>query len=341
MLKSIKSNRLYENWPSWQIVHEWEDIISEELNVPIFSKDLKLMTFHKLFFKFQFNKRLLNFFLYSNTKEEKSLVFHLSPLISKFKVPSTDIPIIIDFWKNVDIDKFSEAYQNCHLVIVTSKEVFNYLKDRTSLPIAYLPLSLPDRYYLGSYTRSSNLQLIKDKDIDLIQPGRSNIIFDEWIKKYLQEHPETHYVYNKVVDGQFLYYSNQLGLLEYGDSREDYFNLLKRSKVTIYSSPGIDNGGNRTGGFNPLTPKFLEFISQFCFVVCRYADNEEFEPIKSFSPNLKDYSSFETLVTNHLKNIVNADYFKASNTFLKDRTTNKIIKSIPKLFETLDDYADL
>ncbi len=30
-LEAIYTNRYFETWPSWQIIYEWEDVISKEL----------------------------------------------------------------------------------------------------------------------------------------------------------------------------------------------------------------------------------------------------------------------------------------------------------------------
>ncbi len=43
-----------------------------------------------------------------------------------------------------------------------------------------------------------------------------------------------------------------------------YINLLRASKISFYSTPGIDGGEKRTGGFNPVTPRYLELLSAQC-----------------------------------------------------------------------------
>jgi hypothetical protein len=319
MLKIIKSNRSFETWPSWDIIHEWEDIISKDLNIPVFTDDSTLKFLRLIPIK-KIRNLLCRIYIYQKTFNNDTLVFHIIPLESRFQVPKNEIPVVLDIWGHTDIELLNKVYAHCKLVMLTSKEVYDHVKGKVSFPIQYFPVTLPDQYFRGSYNTEENIDLIHKKDIDILQIGRSNAVLDKWVKKYLEEYPSTHYVYQKVVDDRIFMHSNQLGLLFERKGRNDYFELLKRSKVSVYSSAGIDDGFDRAGGFNALTPRLLECMSQFNYVIGRYADNIEYAPVREYIPNCQSYDMFEEHLSRYLHE-GDVEFLQWSADFLSSKLT--------------------
>ena len=69
---------------------------------------------------------------------------------------------------------------------------------RLGLNIQHLSLSLPDKYAFH--------QPSMQRDIDIIQIGRTNAIFNEYMERFLVDFPSTHYVYAKMVLQSTHYY---------------------------------------------------------------------------------------------------------------------------------------
>jgi len=203
-------------------------------------------------------------------------------------VPSFHTPIIIDFWKHQNIDQFVKAYQSCPLILVSSREAYEFLiEKKCPLRLYHWPLSLPDKHLADD-------NALPKKDIDVIQAGRSNPVFDDYMERFLKNKPNTHYVYRKSINNKLVYYSTKHGNLNVGESRDEYFDLLARSKIALYSSPGVDGGTDRTGGFNPITPRLLESIAKHCHVLARYIENSDvyYYGVQDKCPNIATFAQF-------------------------------------------------
>lgn len=77
---------------------------------------------------------------------------------------------------------------------------------------------------------------------------------------------------------------------------------MRASKVSFYSTPGLDGGEKRTGGFNPVTPRFLELLSAQCRLLGRYPKNEktDFYELPKVCPNVGSYDEFEATLLGYL-----------------------------------------
>ncbi|MCX2574017.1 hypothetical protein [Pedobacter sandarakinus] len=240
-------------------------------------------------------------------------------------IGKSDVPVVIDIWGDIDVSNFNNTYSKCPYIYVTSKEVLEFLQPKTKIELKYFPMTLPDKYFKGEFDDSLAKSICEKKDIDIIQIGRGNAVLDEWTKQYLIANPNTNYVYQKVIDGRFFFYSNLYGEVCQRKDRSDYFNLLQRSKVALYSSAGIDDGVERTGGFNALTPRLLESLSQYTFIVGRYADNVEYREVRDHIKNCQSYDEFDSEMTRFLS-IGDIEFLKWSQNFISKYLTSKWIK---------------
>lgn len=310
-IKNVLSSRYFERNPNYHLIYEWEEDIARALSVPIV--DAKPM--HRKVLINRYTKKVAAL-LGQNALEklnnavsaagfdkddEYSFVFELYVGTEPdFATSAKSVPLIIDFWKNTNLPQFYKTYGNCKLLFISSLEAFNYLKDnKCPLPIEHLGLSLSDRYYLDKHT-------VYPKKYDILLAGRLNIRTNQVLRNYLEEfivkYPKTEYLYQQEIDGEYHYVSNKSGVIGKFHSRQEYINLLRASKVSFYSTPGIDGGEKRTGGFNPVTPRYLELLSAQCLLLGKYPDNEEtrYYELNSVCPNIDSYEDFEETLLGYL-----------------------------------------
>ena len=286
---------LYDQ-PCLDLIFEWEDQISTAAGLPITSTRL-YRKYHENIIARKLYK-LPGAHTFSNSvgqwfgRGRKSLYITLRPQgKGGFSTRSNVIPIIIDFWKLDDLKSFFKNYSHCPLVMVSSPEVFSYLKNSACpLNLHCLPLSLPDKYRAvrdGSF----------NKQYDVVIAGRQNPVLMGYMERYAKERRDVEYLYQSMQGRNYTYISNKSGALgAYGtfNDRGAYWNLLKAAKVCFYSTQGMDGGDVRTGGFNPVTPRFLEILSAGCHVLARYPDNEDtaFFGLKEIGPSIESYAEF-------------------------------------------------
>jgi len=323
---NIKSNRKYESWASWHVVHEWEDILSDKLTIPIVDlkeEGLLAKINNQLKNKVNGYRQLRSYFTDKRLSNTCSLVFHLK--VQHF-VPQNHIPVIVDFWKNQDLNRFYKAYQKCPLVLISSREVFDFLKGKKCpLNIAHWGLSLPDYYFTtADYS---------NKTIDILQAGRQNEMLSSYVERLISEDPSIHYVYKKGENGRLHYISSIDGDLGALDSREAYMKLLQKSKIALYSSPGLDGGENRTGGFNQITPRFLEYLASGCSVIGRYKMNSDadYYEMPKFCTNIESAEQFTLRVKQLLDKKPSKDERAINHSYLQQHITSKRAESLKQL----------
>lgn len=287
--------------PSWQLIHEWEDQVAALTQLPIHDSR-RLRRWHENFVARNLVRvpgafGVLQVCDALIARDTKSLYFAMSPQRkSSFSVRANVIPIIVDFWKNVDLRAFYRTYANCPMVLISSLEALNFLKSNgCPLNLYHFPLSLPDKY-----RTSANDQF--EKKYDVLIAGRSNPVLLNFLQRYEKEHPDIEYVYQTVIDGNYCYCSNRSGVIGEFNDRDSYVNLLRASRVGFYSTPGIDGGEKRTGGFNPVTPRLFELLASACHVLARYPDNDDtrFFELNELCPSIDEYDQFAARLTTAL-----------------------------------------
>lgn len=326
---SIYSDRHYQTWPSWHLIYEWEDEISNLLRIPILQTPYLRNPIHKKTNKIL--QKLLHFDLTSikNSANENDINIYFELAIKNFRNfsnQSKTIPIIIDFWGVKNAVSLNRYYRKCPYILVSSLEVLNFLyKSNCSLNLIHFPLSLPDKYRLEPNHTF-------EKKYDLVLVGRTNSVLWEYLKKYEIAHPELEYLYQEHKNGELYYRSNKIGIIGKFQSREEYINLIRNAKISLYATPGIDGGEKRTNGFNPVTPRFLELLSAGCHVIARYPQNEEseFYQLDTICPSVNNYEDFSkrmnyALNTHELPIKRNSEYLNKHYTSTRIDILRKIL----------------
>lgn len=331
-LYSIYTDRHVEKWPSHQIIYEWEDEISNQLTIPIHNSPyIRGMIPRKV-------SGLLRRIIHNDlteimgitNKNTIQLYFEMLPKnFRSFSNRKKVIPVIIDFWHKASVDIINKYYKDCPFILISSLEVLNFLKVNSCyLNLIHFPLSLPDKYRLKTD------QVFK-KYYDVVLAGRANPILWEYLKNYEFTHPEIEYLFQELKNGELYYRSNKNGIIGKYQNRDEYFDLIRSAKISLYSTPGIDGGEKRTGGFNPVTPKFLESLSAGCHVIARYQQNEEsdFYQLDTICPSVNSYEEFEkqmdfAMNSNILPIKRNSDYLLKHYTSVRIETLKKVFNKI-------------
>jgi hypothetical protein len=294
-LKRILTDRYFQNWPSWDIVYEWENELSNSLNLPL--KNSPRIKNHIIYRNFKridnkLFKGKLDFFLNSILvfKREYSLYFEMVPQNHKrFSNSRKVIPVIVDFWQKSNIEHFKRVYADCPFLLITSLEVLHFLKENhIKNTLIHFPMSLPSIYKLMP-------NQIFEKKYDIVLAGRINEVLWDYLKQYEILHPEVEYLHQIQHEGELHYVSNKRGIIGNFHTRPEYINLIKSAKVAFYSTPGLDGGEKRTNGFNPVTPRFFELLCAGCHIIARYPKNVEtdYYKLETICPSVTSYADFE------------------------------------------------
>lgn len=284
-LEQVLSQRSYMSHRHYfSITFEWEDILSRKLGVPI-SPERRCVRrkFWRLVPK-------LPALLQTN---RNSFTYEMAPNIqNRYNNKSNIIPNIIDFYlKDEQLVRFCHEYRNNPAVLISSREVYEHLVEAgvgEKLPLYHCALSLSDKYRITPDTKF-------EKSEDLILLGRTNPVLKEFLDIYTKRHADFSYAESRKVGNEFHVFNSKGQHLGPATTRDEYMNMMKRSRCALYSPPGIDGDENRTAGYSQVTPRLLEIAACGCNVIARYrshADTRFYELEKSF-PSIDCYEDFE------------------------------------------------
>ena len=285
-LTSISSSTLKAS--SFDTLYEWEKIISEKLNLKI-EKQNKFITW--IYRQIEVRLKMRDLFHCLVPNSSISLLFVMKANTQKScRLTKNTIPVIIDFWlAENQLKSFYENFKHCPLVLITSAEVYQFLLDqKCPLNIAHWPLSLPDYHKLSP-------DAVFDKKWDLALLGRTNPYFLNFLERYCEKHPDFEYVLGtNNIDNRF-FYTNKGKKVGHAIGRDAYLDILRATKISFYTTPGLDLAKTETNFFNQVTPRFLELISGGCLVMAHYpknADTDYYE-MDSFCKDIDSYEEFE------------------------------------------------
>jgi hypothetical protein len=308
----------------WQIVFEWEDIFQQKgiqlCNRPQFVKNYKYPILNNI------NNFLCN--VYAHCFSQYYFYFAMETLNYSDRLNNRIvIQNIIDFYlKKAELPKFYKEHQKNPFLLIASKEALEFLrKNKCPIKCHHFPLSISDIYRIDENS-------VFTKKYDLVMVGRQNPVLSKYCTQYASTHPEFHYVYGvkEQEDIESVYYTSLgecLGQL----NRTEYIELLKKSKVSLYSTPGIDNGRPGANGFNQVTPRFFELIACGCHIIARYVKNADTDYFRltDICPHTDTYEKFEIQMNFALTHSINmkkyADYLNNHYTSVRVNQLNEIL----------------
>lgn len=316
----IFTQRRSQNWPSFDLVHEWEDELANAIpNAELyFKKDITVFGKHILFMLERMTKFLVDQLFW---KKQDVFYFEMQPKLTGNLLNFSNVSVcIIDFYlKKEELPAFYQAYSNVKHLYVSSREAYDFLMaNHPQRRIEHMPLSLPDKYRLDKGKAFH-------KKFDLVLVGRQNPILMEYLHEYEKNHPINYVYRGELKDGHFPYYTNQGVFVGNVDDRADYFNLLKLAKTAFYSTPGIDGDEKRTNGFGQVTPRLLEQLACGCQVIARYRTNSDtaFYELDKVVYHVESYCDFERALTKAINTPVDLDRYED---YLKKHYTSEIAR---------------
>lgn len=321
-LKNIITERKYQFHFAMQIVYEWEEVISRQLGLEFIYESYWGGLLNKLLKKLHYPASPR--FLFKENSLKVELVAKCeSDVYNHPKI----VPWIIDFYlTEKDLSSFETAHKNNPFLLVSSKEADDFLTQH-NFPIKHyhLPLSIPDKYKPGSCADVP-------KDIDLVLMGRPNPVLEQWLHTYAAKYPDFSYILRKNHDGKLAYFDNRGSHMEFPDSREEYFRLLRRAKISFYSTPGIDGGEIFTHGFNQVTPRLLEILVCGCHVIARWKDtpDSDYYKLSTLCKNVQTYSDFERLINLYRNEPVE---FRNYQAYLEEHYTSVVAAKLEQILK--------
>lgn len=307
----------------FDIVFEWEDIFSEVLDCEINIRSNREYKFDEIG-RWIYNRIKIPFFkLFSffDYKRKKGIFMFDMAVKRQDGIYNNEkyIPCTIDYFHgDEEYPLFVNAYKNNAFVLISSLEVYEYLKNKNCpIKLYHFPLSLPD-YYVNMNERY-------DKEYDLVLFARQNPVLMQFVDEYEKRHKDFKLVRRKYENGHFEYFlSNSGEVVSMGDTREEYWNLVKKSKIALYTTPSMDETRpyTKTHGWNQVTPHFLEEIAGQCHVIARYPDNAdtrwfELDKMCSF---VDSYEDFEKLMDTYRQKNVDLEMYRK---YLDKHVTSK------------------
>ena len=286
-IKKIMTARRHVTEVCYDLVYEWEDVLKEQMQIDFSTFSFEVN--NSLFY------RAANRIFDINILRDMSLKFDMVPWGSSNPYNSRKIiPCIIDFFQPDErLQWFEKGYSRSPIVLISSREVYDYLIDRNCrLRIAHWPLSLSDKYRITCGTKYDKLY-----DLSLLG-GHHNPVLTEYLKQYVEEHPAFEYVFTKKEGNHFCLYKSTGAFLGYNDTRSQYMDIMRKSRCCLYSTPGTDNTKAGNYGFSQVTPRLFEMLASGCHVIARYVNNSDTDyfNLPKIVEHCDDYERFRFLL---------------------------------------------
>lgn len=320
----------------YDIVFEWEDILMQKLGLRSYYYEdgmsdlgggyvLNVGIFRRLI-------RRSKFLMWVFAPHAVGLKFDMSP-VEKARYNSEHIlPWIIDFYlEETQFKQFNDAYTNHPLVLISSKEVYEKLLAKKdvikNVNLRHVALSISDKYKISEDTKFK-------KEYDVALMGRTNPVLEEFFYRYAKAHQELKYVYRKIDGENYNYCAVHNGVETYIgaiNKREEYMDLMHKSRIGLYCTPDIDTDHARSHGYNQVTPRFLEWIASGAHVIARYVPNPdtEYYRLQDFSEPIETYEQFEKAMeyamTHEVDMLKYANYLAQHYTSVRAEEIKRII----------------
>ena len=300
-LTHICSQRKFSPYPSFRIVYEWENILAASLGIGISAPGEISNVFHR-----RFEKNGLTGVYHSLLPPGNlGLRFVMTAETEdRCWYNRNSIPAIIDFWlEEKDLPDFYQAHRHVPLMLVSSREVYEFLQENhCPVPLEHWALSIPDAYL-------ENLRRPKRKQYDFCFFGRPNPFFLRLLEEYSRKHPDFEYILNQGGIEDRSYVSNKGRFVARDTGRASYLEMIAATRVSCYTTPGLDEAKAESSRFNQVTPRVFELLSNQCHVIGHYPDNADtrWYALSSWVPNVDNYEEFEFQMDRMLKEPFDAE----------------------------------
>ncbi|MDK9717042.1 MAG: glycosyltransferase [Trichlorobacter sp.] len=239
------------------------------------------------------------------------------------------IVVINDVWPH-EFDEFAELVQDLPLVYVTNSEICNRLQQRGLSMVRFMPCSVPEAYIPKQ---------VPVKDIDIIHYGRQNPVLYGFMEQLISRFPDLHYLTTEIdPQSRAVYFvSNKYGVLGRSDDRPMFMQMLARCKISLVSSPGYD-GERDLGCCGTVAIRYFESASQFCHMIGRHPDTEDFRSlgVDSVCSRVSDYADFEAVVLDCLSKPFSKEKEAVYRNFLSLNSTEQRVVGLVNDLDSLN-----
>lgn len=314
IIMTMRKTKIGKNfW--WDQVYEWEDVFCNMMHLNVQEITETEMFINNLYRRLD---KFLNIKLPNRQSTPNCLIFEMGAFKSNNIYNKQNIiPVIIDYLiPREKTEVFLENYCNCDLVLISNRNVYEYLKDR-NLPVRvkHFPLSLADQWMLwgGRF----------EKQYDVVLAGRQSQKLLQYLLKYIRNHDKVRILVIGKYRNEELEKMSGKGLDQHFEvrsigNRQEYMGYLRQSRVMLYTTA-------ERNGWSWVTPRFLEGIVSQCHILCEYEENEDtnYWQLRNFSVSCDSYDKFEEQLDFYLKNDVD---LKKYSEYLNKHLTSKRVE---------------
>lgn len=207
------------------------------------------------------------------------------------------LPIMLDVERK-DIPELIMFTRNLPVYYVTSYSTYCIIKENyPNSNVRYMPLMVSSRY-----TEKKEI----DCRYDFVQFGRRNEILHKYAIRYCDEHQGRKYVYRHSNPklGMTVYCNGQNVDIGSVDTRTQFIDMLRCSRISLCSTPAVDGSRGFGEGIDFITPRWYESYACKCSVIGRWTDdaNEEvgMTGLNEVTTCVETYEMFEKLANEYL-----------------------------------------
>lgn len=287
---------------SRQVVYEWEDDFASVLNAPLEQLDNYQKHPIARLMRKVFRSRPIRWVPGQDVRLFLAMNIDLLRLTCWY-LPNT-IPILLDVTLE-EIDELHSLTKQLPVYYVTSVVLRDRILERyPDSRVKYLPQSVASEERLWGGDERPHY---KNKDIDMIQFGRRNPVLHQYACHYSETHPNVSYCYrdDDPSHGCVRYENGKAESIGVIRTRADFLAHLSRSRISLCSTPLMDETRDFGAGIDFLTARWFESAACRCHILGRWSESAQPEVEKtglcSIAHNIDSYEAFEKAVDEALQ----------------------------------------
>ena len=147
------------------------------------------------------------------------------------------------------------------------------------------------------------------------------------LDKYASLHDDFTYIMNNGDIENRQYIDHRGNIVAKDTGRSSYLDMISKTKISCYTTPGIDEAKKESSCCNQVTPRLFEMLCNGCMVIGHYPDSDDtlWYNLKSIVPEVDSYEDFEKVLDD--LRAKSFDYEKVSS-FIKKHYTSARAKEL-------------
>ena len=284
----ILTERAYNNAISRQVVYEWEDDFCRA-----FGTSLEMLDNYDHHPVARFMRKVLKSRPITwNPKKDVYLYLAMNIdllRLTTWYLPNT-IPILFDVEKR-EIPELIRLTKKLPVYYVTSRSIYDEIKTQDPANrVECIYQSVAEKHLNGPDC---------EKTVDFVQFGRRNPVLHRFAVRYCDEHPGAVYCYRdeQIKRGLVAYRNGKVSPWSDVDTREEFIDVLRRTKISLCSTPLSDQTRDFGADIDLITARWFESVACGCFIIGRWTDriDPDFRQIglSDVAANVNSYEEFE------------------------------------------------